>query len=85
MFWYGNDTSGWGIVLMAVSMVVFWGAVVAGIVLLVRSAKPAVRGRESSPPLHSAEQILAERFARGKIDQTEYDARLAVLRQRAGS
>jgi putative membrane protein len=32
----------------------------------------------------SAEQILAERFAHGQIDENEYRARLAVLRSTAG-
>lgn len=36
-------------------------------------AGPAARGR-------SAEQVLAERFAKGDIDETEYRARLEVLR-----
>lgn len=34
---------------------------------------PAAHGR-------SAEQVLAERFAKGDIDETEYRARLEVLR-----
>ncbi|WP_157540947.1 SHOCT domain-containing protein [Microbacterium sp. XT11] len=34
----------------------------------------------SSTPGRSAEQVLAERFAKGDIDETEYRARLEVLR-----
>ena len=37
---------------------------------------PWMRGAQS----RSAEQILADRFARGDVDETEYRARLEVLR-----
>lgn len=40
MFWYGNDMSGWGFVIMA-----------------------------------------SERFARGEIDESEFNSRVAMLRQ----
>ncbi|RAX48225.1 hypothetical protein DQ353_16180 [Arthrobacter sp. AQ5-05] len=85
MFWYGNDTSGWGLILMAISMVVFWGALITGITLLVRSSRPELPAGRTMPPLHTAEALLAERFARGEIDQTEYNTRLAVLQQKPGS
>jgi len=40
-------------------------------------------GREASSPthlpvLHTAEQLLAERFARGELDETEYRSRLGM-------
>lgn len=80
MYWYGSGMSGWGYALMTISMVLFWGAVIAGIVLLVRHFG---RGGQQSPapPSQSAspEQLLAERFARGEIDKEEYRQRLAVL------
>jgi putative membrane protein len=75
MYWYGPN--GWGIALMAVSMVVFWGLVIAGVVLLVRyvsSSRPAPVARADDP-----RRILAERFARGEIDEAEYRQRLKVL------
>ena len=80
MYWYGSGMSGWGYALMTVSMVLFWGAVIAGIVLLVRhfsrggQQAPAPPSQPASP-----EQMLAERFARGEIDEEEYRQRLAVL------
>ncbi len=60
----------------------FWIAVVVLVIALVR------RGwRRGGPgpwawhdPSHAAEQTLAERFARGDIDEREYRARLEVLR-----
>ena len=42
MYGYGNGIGGWGYALMAISMILFWGAVIYGIVALVRYA-PAGR------------------------------------------
>ncbi|WP_251857805.1 SHOCT domain-containing protein [Herbiconiux sp. L3-i23] len=42
---------------------------------------PWAQGGPGNPwAQRSAEQVLAERFARGDIDETEYRARLEVLR-----
>ena len=71
---------------MTISMILFWGAVIFGIVMLVRYA-----GRSGQPPAappwpqapgsrQSPEGLLAERFARGEVDEEEYRQRLAVLR-----
>lgn len=82
MFWNGN-MGGWGYVLMVISFVLFWGAVIAAVVLLARALGPGTRGRnaEASPGSGYAENLLAERFARGEIDETEYTSRLSVLRR----
>ncbi|WP_219816451.1 SHOCT domain-containing protein [Arthrobacter sp. 4R501] len=84
MFWNGN-MGGWGYFLMVISFVLFWGAVIAAVVLLARALGPGNRGRDTeatpgSGPGH-AEDLLAERFARGEIDETEYTSRLSVLRR----
>lgn len=78
MMWgYG---SGWGFAVMALSMVLFWGLVIGAIVLIVRATSNA-SGQSSSPPVTGPgpQQILAERFARGEIDEQEYHSRLATL------
>lgn len=76
MYW--GDISGWGYLLMAVSMVVFWGLVIGAIVLTVRAVG---RTATPTPPAgQDPQQILAERFACGEIDGTEYRTRLAALR-----
>lgn len=36
MMWYADHVSGWGYLLMTLSMVAFWGLVIAGAVVLVR-------------------------------------------------
>lgn len=71
MYWgYG---SGWGYVLMTVSMLLFWGLVIGGVIVAVR---PPFRSRLAGD---DPQQILAERYARGEIDDTEFRARRAEL------
>ena len=80
MYWDGN-MGGWGYVLMVISFVVFWGAVIAAVVLLARATGAGGRGRDLTSGAGYAENVLAERFARGEIDEVEYTARLDVLRR----
>jgi putative membrane protein len=81
MMW-GYDW-GWGAwLVMSVMMVLFWGLVIAGIVVLVRYLGG---GRQGGPPAAdrggpSAEELLDERFARGEINQDEYTRRRELLR-----
>lgn len=79
MYWDGG-MGAWGYVLMSLSFVVFWGAVITALVLLVRSVGATSQGRGRTTE-RTAEVLLAERFARGEIDESEYAARLAVLRR----
>ncbi|QNK81533.1 SHOCT domain-containing protein [Nakamurella sp. PAMC28650] len=65
MFWYGSGTNGWGYVLMAISMVAFWGLVIAAVFSLIPSSR-RISGRPTP------QQILAERFAHGEISEEEY-------------
>lgn len=78
MMW-GNGMGGWGMALMTMSTLLFWGLVIAGIVLLVRyTARGAhTAARTGHPP--TPQHLLAERFARGEIDEEEYIRRLRVL------
>ena len=86
MFWWGEGMSWWGYVLMSVSMVLFWGVVILGIVALVRYlGHSAQTAGGTGRPDRSAEQVLAERFARGEIDEPEYQSRRAALRDRQQS
>ncbi|WP_328690313.1 SHOCT domain-containing protein [Streptomyces phaeochromogenes] len=87
MFWYNNhDISGWGWFGMSLGMVVFWGLLITAFVLLFRALNrpPEHTGASAPPPAPPAsstpEQLLAERFARGEIDEEEYQRRLEVLR-----
>ncbi|MDQ1677879.1 MAG: hypothetical protein QOC93_3023 [Actinomycetota bacterium] len=53
-------------------------AIVAG--FLVRYAVRATVAPPGPPAPRPPEEVLRGRFARGEIDQTEFDARLAALR-----
>lgn len=81
--WWDHGMGGWGYAGMAFGMVLFWTLIVVGIIALIRfgtaAAQPrAIPGYQPQP--ESPEQLLAKRFARGEIDEGEYQQRLAVLR-----
>jgi putative membrane protein len=81
MMWYDDHMSGWGYALMGVGTLLFWGLIVAGIVILVRYlARSEQHGGTGPADRPTAEQVLAERFARGEIDEEEYRRRLDTLR-----
>ena len=82
------DNWGWGMgwggwLLMTLVMIVFWAAVITAVVLVVRyvagSGRPGAGPGPSGPA--RAEDLLAERFARGEIDDDEYRQRLTLLRE----
>ncbi|WP_406306795.1 SHOCT domain-containing protein [Streptomyces sp. NBC_00885] len=79
MFWYDHDVSGWGWFAMSASMILFWALIITAAVLLFRALNraPEHTHMHGGP---SPEQLLAERFARGDIDEEEYQRRLAALR-----
>ena len=91
MYGYGG-MSGWGYALMTIGMVAFWGLVIVGVVFLVRALARGDHDRQppavppsvppSAPP-NRPEELLAERYARGEIDEEEYRRRLEVLRTSA--
>ena len=82
MYPYGEHVSGWGYALGITGMVLFWVVLVLAIAIAVRYLDRK-RGENLPPPPPSAEQVLAQRFARGEIDAEEYRQRLDTLR-RAG-
>jgi len=82
MFWYDHTMSGWGWYGAGLGMILFWGLIITVFVLLFRALnRPASGDRHDATPWTppSAEQLLAERFARGEIDEEEYQRRLRVL------
>ena len=79
MYWYGNSMSGWGYALMTISMVLFWGLVIAGVVALIRYLGRSGQQGGAGPAPYTPEQLLAQRFAQGEIDEDEYRRRLDIL------
>ncbi|MFZ0903099.1 MAG: SHOCT domain-containing protein [Mycobacterium sp.] len=80
---------GWGSwILTTGTTIVFWALVITAVVLLARyllslSQRPA--GTTHAGGAGNAEQVLAERYARGEIDDEEYQRRLGLLRQNIAS
>lgn len=80
--WYGGW--GWGGVVMSVLMVLLVIAVVVAIIFAVRYLAGSAnlhRHGSASPEGLRAEDRLADRFARGEIDDDEFRQRMALLRE----
>lgn len=77
MMYYGPGMGGWGILLMIIGNVVFWGLLVVAAVAVVR--RTGFGQLHSSAAEMSPQQVLARRFARGEITEEEYLRRLHVL------
>jgi putative membrane protein len=80
---WGMHPGGWiwgaGGLVMMFMMLVFWGLVVAGIVFGLRWL--VTQGRQEQPD--RALDVLRERYARGEINQEEFEARRRDLGGRA--
>ncbi|MFJ9535888.1 SHOCT domain-containing protein [Streptomyces sp. NPDC101225] len=79
MYWNGHDMNGWGWFTMSFGTVLLWALLITVGVLLYRSLNGTSRSPQPPTP-SSAEQLLAERFARGEIDEEQYRRGLDVLR-----
>jgi len=80
MWWYGTGMHGWGYALLGVGTVLLF--LIVALVAFVVAAPAGDRAREDieGRPMHrTPEQIVAERFARGEIDEPEYRRLLDVL------
>ena len=80
MYWDGDHMGGGGWALMILGMVAFWALVIVAVVFLVRSSRTGAQPLVPQTAVLAPEQLLAGRFARGEIDDTEYTHRLTVLR-----
>ncbi|AZS73193.1 hypothetical protein DDE74_21545 [Streptomyces lydicus] len=81
--WYGRHGGGWAWLAMSVSMFLFLALLFVIALLIVRALGRSGPGHDAHPGTRRApgpEQILAERYARGEIDEEEYRRRLATLR-----
>lgn len=87
MLWYDHGMNGWGWAAMTIGMVLFWGLLITVGVLVFRANNHdhSSRGPGTAPPADAPqtrpdpEQVLAERYARGEIDDDEYPRRLTTL------
>ncbi|MBH0781740.1 SHOCT domain-containing protein [Nocardia bovistercoris] len=83
MMWYGPGMGGWGLGLMVVGTIVVWMLVIACVVAVVRYTGGAAPGGPVPRYRSTPQQILAERFARGEIDDEEFRRRSATLTDNA--
>jgi putative membrane protein len=74
----GYAMSGWGWLLMTLGMLGFWALVAVLALALLRRPGPP-----DQQPRPSAEEILAQRLARGELDPDEYRQRLQTLQETA--
>lgn len=80
-----NDGMGnWWWIPMTITMIAVWGGLIwIGVALLNRNRQGTREQVVSPPPVAprpSAQEILAERLARGEIEPEEYRQRLDALR-----
>jgi putative membrane protein len=76
----GHHDGGWWW-LMAIGMIVFWGAVIWLVVWLARGGLSALSARGREP---GALEILDRRLAEGSIEVEEYEQRRAALSRLSG-
>ena len=70
---YGMMGGGWGMTFMIIAMILFWGLIIGGIILLVRFIFPSVSS--GVKPSQDALEILKQRYAKGEIEKEEFDAK----------
>ncbi|MEV4624623.1 SHOCT domain-containing protein [Asanoa sp. NPDC049573] len=85
MMYWGNGMNGWGTLLMVVSNVLFWSLIIGAIVLVARYLAHDRRAAGPTSRERTPQQVLADRFAHGDIDEEEYARRLRVLDDAAHS
>lgn len=75
---HGDFGAGWMILMMGV-MVLFWAAVIFGIVWLVRGGLEGRRERHGHDQMPTSNEILDRRFAEGAISVDDYRERREVI------
>jgi putative membrane protein len=71
-----GDFSAWWMLLMMPMMVLFWGAIIFGVVWLVRQG---TNGSDAVSRRETPTEILDRRFAEGAISPEEYHERQEVI------
>lgn len=81
MYWNSHGMNGWGWFAMSLGTVLFWTLLVVAGVLIVRTLNRSAEAPHPPAGRPVPDEVLAERFARGEIDEDEYRRRAAVLRE----
>lgn len=78
MDWDGSwGVGGW--LAMSLMMIAIWGVPIALLVWLVTRSFGSGHSQEATPPRSDPEATLADRFARGEIDEEEFNRRSEFL------
>jgi Zn-dependent protease with chaperone function/uncharacterized membrane protein len=89
MMMMDHGRPGWGGWLLTTgATVVFWALVITAVVLLARyllSLSQRTIGTARAAGAMNAEHVLADRYARGEIDDDEYQRRLRLIRENTAS
>lgn len=78
-YWNQHNMSGWDWFAMSIGSVLLWAVLLTVAVLLIRNQIHTSQ-RSNTVAAPPPEQVLADRFAHGEIDEEDYRNRLAVLR-----
>ena len=79
--WNGGYGGGWSWVITALVLALFFAVVITAIVVVVRYLTAGARHGDQASAARSAEDVVAQRFAHGEIDDTEYRQRMTALRE----
>ncbi len=82
MMGWGNHGYGMGW-FGGIFMILFWGLIIVGIVLVIRHFITG-QGSDSESAPRDPRQILKERYANGEIDTEEFEERLKNLEKNTG-
>jgi putative membrane protein len=77
----GCAMTGWGWLLMTIGVLGFWALVAVLAVALLRRPGQPDQPQPNQQPRRGAEEVLAERLARGEIEADEYRQRLQTLHE----
>lgn len=62
-------------------MIIFWVAVIIGVMMLIRYLWSAQKQGPSTPDRTDPMRILKERYAKGDIDKEEFEERKRILEE----
>jgi putative membrane protein len=79
-YWHSGWDWGWGHMFFgSLMMILFWGGLILVILLAVRWLGGGTSHGAGSPSVRRPLDILQERFARGEIDEEEFEKRRRLL------
>lgn len=76
--WHMDGDWGWWMIIGSTWMVIFWGLLIWGAVVLFQRSNREVSGGQGDDPV----AILERRYARGEITKEEFEEARTTLRRR---